>query len=253
MKKLLSALLASAFLSVPAFSATLEDLARTDLSFALTVRETVAAYQAGDAFRQAPECAFLDYKYFRRFTLAEAVAMLQPCAEGVSRRSALSLKAELGVVRTATESEGPLMGIVLRTGDASIASQGMRDLNYSLRQRNFELLGHPVLLRRASDEAAGRKSAAQDAVDSCMLTTVLRKIESGADFIKAYGKCITSSEVLKVKELRPAPNRELGVVALTAGGDMVVQSLNGGVTVASETGPVTVLIIAYPETFSLPK
>ncbi|MFA6317974.1 MAG: hypothetical protein WC943_11185 [Elusimicrobiota bacterium] len=253
MRKLLSAVLAASFLAVPAFAGSLEDLARTDLSFALTVQETVNQYQAADAFRQAPECAFLDYKYFRQFSLAETVEMMQPCAEGVSRRAGMSLKVEIGAVRPAAADEGPVMGIVLRTGDASIASQGMRDLNTSLRQRNFELLGHPVLVRRASDEAATRKSAAQEAIDSCMLTTVLRKIESAGDFIGAYGKCITSSEALKVRELRPAPNREMGVLALSSGGEVTVQSLNGSVTVNSESGPVTVLIIAHPETFSLPK
>ncbi|MBI5882236.1 MAG: hypothetical protein HZB91_03930 [Elusimicrobia bacterium] len=253
MKKLISAVLASTLLAAPAAAAGLEGLFQNDMAFAKLVTGTVSLYEAKDALAETPECGLLDRKYFRQFSLVEAVKVLQPCVDGVSRRSGMNIKAETGVVREATDSEGPVMGIVLRTGDASITSEGMRDLSYSLRQRNFELLGHPVRVRRASDEAASRKSAAQEALDSCMLTTVLRKIESSADFINAYGKCITSSDALKVKELRPAPNRELGVLALSSASDVVVQSLNGAVSVNSQDGPVTVLIIAYPETFSLPK
>lgn len=253
MTKLALAALATAFLGTSAQASGLEGLFQTDMVFASAVNEAVTRYEAKDVLRETPECAFLDYKYFRQFDLIEAVTMLQPCMEGVSRRSGMNLKAEAGMVRPASEEAGPVMGVVIKTGEAPIASQGMRNLSYSLKQRNWELLGHPVLVRRASDEEAAKKSAAQESLDSCLLTTVLRKIESGADFIRAYGRCITSDANLKVKELRPAPGRELGVLALSSASEVVVAALNGTVSVNAENGLVTVLIIAYPETYSLPK
>lgn len=251
MTNLIAASAAALFLAASAQASGLEQLVGSDAAFANTVSVTLAAFEAKDTLRETPECAALDRKYFRQFSLAEAVKLVQPCLDGVAKRSGIALQAELGVVSPAGEEHGPVMGIVIVAPDVSVASQGMRDLSRSLDARGWELLGHRVKVARAGEMA--QSSAVQKALDGCIMPSVLRKIESGADFIKYYGRCITSDSSLKVRELRPSPGHQFGVLAVSSGDQVVVESINGAVSINAESGPVRIIFMAYPESYSLPK
>jgi hypothetical protein len=81
---------------------------------------------------------------------------------------------------------------------------------------------------------------------------VLRDIHSAEDFLKYYGHCIISYSVLKVREVRPAVGHTFGITLLSAADRAIVESLNGTVSVNSSQGRVTLLVLAYQESFYLP-
>lgn len=115
---------------------------------------------------------------------------------------------------------------------------------------------HIVINRMASalspTNEALPSNAAQSALDRCILPMVVRKVESGADFIRYYGGCLNRAPELKIKALKQSPGHRLGVLVLSAAEKPALDRLNGSVSVNTETGPVKVLLMAYSETVYLP-
>jgi ribosomal protein L19 len=72
---------------------------------------------------------------------------------------------------------------------------------------------------------------------------MVRNIQSGEDFVKVYGGCLTRNQDLKIKEIRPADG--LMVTLLTEAQKDRAQAYNGFLTVNAGTGPVDVMIISY--------
>lgn len=93
---------------------------------------------------------------------------------------------------------------------------------------------------------------AQDALDACLIPTIVRKIESGADFIRHYGGCLAQQRSLRVVEMRQSPAQKLGVILLSQAERPVVARLTGPVKVVAENGPVEIQLVAYSNPVYLP-
>lgn len=220
--------------------------------FDLVVTRTVRAFQAKDAFDGLEECRVLSAIPIRPFTLDEAISMIKPCLSQVSTRYGAAVTAK----KAAAAPEGGLapqvQGIVLRIPTTvNLTNPLIRDLNQGIKSRNGRILGHPAMVR-IEDDAKPAISAAQAALDNCLMTAVIRPVETSEDFIRYYGHCITQAQALKVTELRPSPGHKLGVIALCHGDKSLVESLNGYVAVSGEEGPVKVMVLAYPQMIYLP-
>lgn len=224
-------------------------------AFESIVNETLIPLHAKDAFVGTAECAIADAKTIRAYTLPEAVSVLQPCMRKLSARYGAVVKAQAGVVGISPNGRGAVMGLVLRTQSSlPLGNSMLMDLNHTLSLRNNTLLGFKAVVRRPGDVQLESlsQSAAQDALDRCLLPMVVRKIESGADFIRYYGGCLTKDQSLKIQEIRPAEGHPMGVALVSLAAKPTVDSLNGTVSVNAENGPVSILVLAYPETIYLP-
>ncbi len=244
MNRALAAVL-SLSLAPLAFAGESEKIYLTDPGFAQVVSGSFLPLQAKDAFAGLGDCGVLENK--RRYSLVDAVAAVQPCLNAVTARYGLALKAEPGRV----EDSGSF-GIVIYAGNVSVAAPVMRDLNHAIAARGGELLGHTALLRREAERQILKTSLAQEALDSCLLPAVLRKVETAQDFITHYGSCLTMDAKLQVKEMRQSPGHTLGVALVTAADEIVAEGLNGVVAVMAESGRVELMIMAYPEKIMLP-
>lgn len=209
----------------------------TDSAFAHSVAEVIEPFQAKDAFASAGVCGIVDAKFFRPFSVAETVEQLKPCFDALAAiyGTELSLKPEA-------------KGLVLETGLTTLGSPLLRDLQLGLSRRDNRLLGHPIIVRRAM--VPSRSSRVQDVIDGCMKPMVLRKIETGADFLKVYGACLAQDKA--IKEVRPSASRKLGLTVLAAGDQPQVESLTGVVSVIALNGRVELQVIAYSGQLNLP-
>ncbi len=224
-----------------------ELLVQQGRAFNASVNQVLIPFQAKDAFRLVEQCGMLDIKTIRPFSLKEAFELLNPCIEGINSRYGVSLKARPGIVAL-----GGVPGIVIETGATPIISPVMRDLHLALSNRDHRIFGHPVRVIREDAIRPLSLSAVQKSIDFCMLPTVVRRIRNSADFLKIYGGCITGDKSLKVLEMRPWSGDDLVVTLQSSADQSVIESLNGTVSVNPGFGPVSVMIVAYPERIYLP-
>ena len=177
--------------------------------FESIVYGVVAPLQAKDAFGGLAECSVIDARTFVPVTLAKAQEMVAPCVAGLGRRYGISMIVERMAAgnEVGTQIEGLALWV---PGNVSVTSAVMKDLHLGLSLRNSRILGHPATVRRgaapSADKPACRRrvSAAQAAIDRCMVTMVLRHRDERGFKIRPLPHF--SSE-LKVKDLRPAPDR----------------------------------------------
>jgi len=254
MKKL-SPLLAAVVL-IPALSFAQQEPVyhfQPEPDFNLTLNNAMLPLQPKDAFLGLPTCSAVDAKTLRAWTLPEAVNVIAPCLSAVSAHYAISLKADRGVVGVLSSGHGAALGIVITAGATTLVGNSMaRDVNYAISQRGGKLLGFTAILRREGDPMPAIPSLAQDAIDRCMLPMIVRKIETGADFIQYYGGCLRRAPELKVVDLKPWAGHQLGVMILTNDEAAAAESLDGVVTVHGDKGPVSVDMVAYPKTVFQP-
>lgn len=229
-----------------------ERLVQEGRAFNASVNQVLIPFQAKDVFRLVPQCGMLDIKTIRPFSLKEAFELLNPCIEGINSRYGVSLKARPGIVSLSAGIKGGVPGIVIETGAAPIISPVMRDLNHALSNRDHRIFGHPVRVIREGVIRPLSQSVVQQSIDRCMLPTVVRRIRNSADFLKIYGGCITGDKSLKVLEMRPWSGDDLVVTIQSAADRLVIESLNGTVSVNPGHGPVSVMIVAYPKRIYLP-
>jgi hypothetical protein len=229
--------------------------------FETIVQKTVEPLKAKDAFHGLEECAVVDARTIAPVTLAKAEEMIAPCVTGLGRRYG----AELVVQRLAAAAEGDFAiqveGLAIYVpAETAVTSPLMKDINRGLALRKGKILGHRVALRRGPAPSANKPgpekgaqiSAAQGAIDRCVMTAVVRQIDSSEDFLKHYGGCLMRAPELKVREMRPAPGQKLTVALLSLAEEKIVQSLTGRVSVPGADGPVNVSLVAYPQVVSLP-
>jgi hypothetical protein len=107
-----------------------------------------------------------------------------------------------------------------------------------------------VLLLARGEIAPSSVSAVQDALKQCIVMTVVRDIDTSADFVKIYGTCLTRNKVLKIDELRAGAG--LTVNMKTEVDAKTVEALNGFVTVNAGRGPVSVMIVAFGAQAAMP-
>jgi hypothetical protein len=242
--------MAAAVLLIPALSFAQQEPVyhfQPEPDFNQVLNNAIIPLQPKDAFLGLPACSAVDAKTLRAWTLPEAVKVISPCLSSVSARYAVSLKADRGVVGAQANGRGAL-GIVLIAGTTTLVGNSMaRDVNYAISQRGGRLLGFTAVLRRESDPVPAVPSLAQDAIDRCMLPMVIRKIETGADFIQYYGGCLRRAPELKVVDLKPWAGHQLGVMVLTNDEASVAETLDGVVTVNGAQGQVRVDVVAYPK------
>jgi hypothetical protein len=221
--------------------------------FNMALNNAMIPMKPKDAFFGLANCSIVDAKTLRAYTLPEAVKLLKPCLSDVSARYAVSLKGERGVVGTIHNGRGAILGIVIVAGTTNKVGNSMvRDINYSLSLRNGRLLGFKTVIRSQTDLNPAVPSLAQEAIDRCMLPTVVRQVENGADFIKFYGGCLRQDAALKIEDLKPWAGHQLGVMILTDAEGPAAEGLNGTVTVNAGKGPVTLDLVAYPKNLQLP-
>ncbi|MBI5630650.1 MAG: hypothetical protein HY921_07185 [Elusimicrobia bacterium] len=246
--------LLAAILALAISTAGAQSLERLSVSaggaLAKAAGEALAPLQARDIFREfQDECGIVDAKMLRLPDLTEAVEALEPCFQKISADYRVPISVRSGLVKTEAD---PTAGIILLLPDASLEQRALaRSLGYSLSLRSGSLLGYQaqVLLR---DDSALAASHLQQAIDRCVQPMVLRDIDSGADFVRYYGRCVVEEPGLKVKEIRPAQGQRLAVTVLSSADPDTVDALNGIVSVPGRAGEVRVLVVAYPETIYLP-
>jgi hypothetical protein len=196
-----------------------------------------------DAFAGVAECGTLDIKTIRPWSLDEAARLANPCLKGVGAKYSVSMKLEAGLLEAAKP------GLLLKT-DLVPGSKAHHDLVTTLARRAGQLLGHRVLLLSRGEVAPSSVSSVQEALKSCIVMTVVRDINTSADFVKIYGSCLTRNRSLKIDELRPGAG--LTVNMKTEQDPKTVEALNGFVTVNAGKGPVSLMIIAYGAQVAMP-
>jgi len=242
-------LLALVTLAAPAFSQTSETLAARGQRFEIALDPAIMAFAAQDAFAGVGECGILDIKSLRPFTLEEASDLIAPCLTAVGRRLPASLVIQAGFLSSAQAGKPAATGLIIKS-DLVAGSKAHRDLMAGLSRRENLLLGHPVRVLTRGEAAPASVSAVQAALSQCILPTVVREIQTGEDFVKIYGRCLTHNEDLKITEIRAGQG--LTVNLKTEHSTSGVDSLNGFVTVNAGKGPVSVMIVAYPAKLDLP-
>lgn len=249
MKKLV--FLAASALLIPALSRAQDVLVRTqpEPDFEAVVSRTLQAMAPQDAFSQAAECRVVDAKFFAPVSLDDAQKMLAPCMNALSSHYGMSVQAKSGTPNVEGEMSVQVEELLLKVpASAPVTSPLLRDLNHGLSLRGNRILGQKALVDRGADERTqSAASEAQDALDHCMLPQVLRRIDSGDDFIKYYGGCLRHDDALRVVALQSWPGHQLGVIVLTQGGDVVAEGMTGPVQVTGENGPVKVDLVAYTQ------
>lgn len=247
MNKLLLAL-AAATLAVNA-AAQSESLSARSRAFEASAEDVVSRVTPVDVFAGVGECGNLDIKTIRAWTLEEAVDLANPCLKAVGLKVQASLTLQAGFVSAAEAGQPAQPGLILKT-DLVPASQAHRDLVASLGRRHNELFGHPVRVLVRGEAAPASVSAVQGALSQCLMTTVVRDIQTSADFVRIYGKCLTKNPDLKISEIRPGSG--LTVTLKTEQAPQGVEALNGFVTVNAGKGPVQVMIVAYGAQVAMP-
>ncbi len=250
MKK--AALFAAFAVLIPSLCAAQETLVRfqPEPDFEAIVSKSIQAVQPQDAFSAAPECRIVDARFIKAPTIDEAEKMLKPCADALSSRYGSTVLATHGtpVVQDGFSAQVEMLKLEVPAGTPA-TSPLMRDLNRGLSLRNGRILGHRAFIEREADKkvdvAAAGLEGAQSAIDRCILPMVVRKIESGDDFIKYYGGCLRKASDLRVVDMKPWPGHKLGVVIMTDGGRVVAQSMTGPVSVVAANGPVKIDLVAY--------
>lgn len=246
---MINLLLAVATLAVPAFSQTSERLAAGAGRFEMALDPAIMAFAAQDAFAGVGECGVLDIKTIRPFTLEEASDLITPCLAAVGRKLPAKLEIQGGFITAAQAGKPAQTGLLLKT-DLIPGTKPHRDLMAGLSRRENRLLGHTVRVLTQGEVAPAAVSAVQAALTQCILPTVVRDIQTGDDFVKIYGRCLTRNEDLKIKEIRGGQGLSVNLKTEQSGAQ--VEALNGFVTVNAGKGPVSVMIVAYPAALALP-
>jgi hypothetical protein len=241
--------LSLAAVAASAARAQSEALALSARAFDASAAEAIAPFILEDSFAGVGDCGILDIKTIRAWTLDEASDMAAPCLKAVGARYSADMTLKGGLISLASEGAPVKPGLILKT-DLVQGSKAHRDLVASLERRRNELLGHQVRLLTRGEVAPSSVSAVQEALKQCIMTTVVRDIQTGADFVKIYGSCLTKNPDLKIDELRAG--RGLTVDMKTQQSPKGVEALNGFVTVNAGKGPVSVMIIAYGAQTAMP-
>ncbi|HXT01369.1 MAG TPA: hypothetical protein VN915_11885 [Elusimicrobiota bacterium] len=247
MNKILLAL--AAVLAASSARAQSEALALSARAFDASAEAAISPFILEDSFAGLPACGILDVKTIRAWSLDEAADMAAPCLKAVGARYSADMSIKGGLLSVASEGSPVKPGLILKT-DLVPGSKAHRDLVASLERRRDVLLGHRVRLLTRGEAAPSSVSAVQAALRQCIMTTVVRDIQSGDDFVKIYGSCLTRNPDLKIDELRAG--RGLTVDMKTEQDSKGVESLNGYVTVNAGKGPVSVMIIAYGAQTAMP-
>jgi hypothetical protein len=248
MNKLFLAL-AAATLAVSAAAAQSESVAFQAGGFDAAAAGAVQPFILEDSFAGIGACGVLDIKTIRAWTLDEAADLAAPCMKAVGAKYASDMVLKGGFLAASTLGEPATPGLVLKT-DLIPGSKPHRDLVASLARRRNELLGHQVLLLVRGEAAPSSVSAVQEALKSCIMTTVVRDIQTSDDFVKIYGRCLVRNADLKIDEIRPGAG--LTVTLKTEQNDKGVEALNGFVTVNAGKGPVQIMVIAYGAQVAMP-
>jgi hypothetical protein len=256
MRHTLAAAAVLAALAVPAFAEEISYTYQPEPAFERMIVRVAEPMRAKDAFAGLEECAVVDARTFRPVTAAQAEALLKPCVTAVGRRYGKDVTLE----KLAAAPEGSMStqveGLALYLpADVAVTEPLMRDVQFGLGRRGDRVLGHQVLVRRGlpapssnkpvTTPAALTRSVLQAAVDACPRTMVVRRIETSADFIAAYGGCILADKKLQVSLIRPAAAQPMGVLVQSDADAPVVRSLNGVVTIPAAGGPVMVSVAAF--------
>lgn len=246
---MINLLLAVATLAVPASCQMSESLAARAGRFETALDPAVMAFAVQDAFAGVGECGVLDIKTIRPFTLEEASDLIAPCLAAVSRKLPATLEIQAGFLTASQAGKPAKTGLILKT-DLVAGTKAHRDLMAGLNRRENRLLGHTVRLLTRGEAAPASVSAVQAALGQCILPTVVRDIQTGDDFVRIYGKCLTRNEDLKIKDIRGGQGLSVNIKTEQSGAQ--VESLNGFVTVNSGKGTVSVMIVAYSAGLALP-
>ena len=247
MNKILLALFA-AMLAASA-SAQTESLAFQARAFETAAAADIQPFILEDSFAGVPACGVLDIKTIRAWTLEEAADLAKPCLKAVGEKYQATLDLRGGFLTAAAEGQPAQPGLLLKT-DLVPGSKPHRDLLASLSRRDGRLLGHKVRVLARGEVEPASVSAVQEALKQCIMTTVVRDIQTSADFVKIYGRCLTKNPDLKIDEIRAGAG--LTVTLKTEQSDKGVEALNGFVTVNAGKGPVQVMIIAYGAQVAMP-
>ena len=218
-------------------------------SFETQVVDSLHPFVAEDAFADIGECGILDIKTIRPFNIDEAADLVKPCIAAVARKYAANALTEPGFLSAPQSGQPGKTGLLVKT-DLVAGSKGHRDLMAALSRRDGRLLGHLTKVLTKDQTLPTSISTLQQAIDGCMLLTVVREIRSGEDFVKIYGKCLTRNPDLMITDLRPAEG--LVVTLRTNAAGPQVEAYNGFVTVNAGKGPVQVMVVAYGAQIYLP-
>lgn len=246
---MINLLLAALALATPAFSRPSESLRAAAGRFEMALDPAVMAFASEDAFAGVGACGALDIKTIRPFTLEEASDLIAPCLAAVGRKLPATLEIQGGFITAAQAGRPAKTGLLIKT-DLVAGSKAHRDLIAGLSRRENRMLGHTVRVLTRGEAAPASVSAVQAALAQCILPTIVRDIQTGDDFVRIYGRCLTRNEDLKIKEIRGGQGLSVNLKTEQSGAQ--VEALNGFVTVNAGKGPVSVMIIAYPTSLALP-
>src|SRR5205823_5715790 len=117
----------------------------------------------------------------RAWTLDEASDLAKPCLKAVGAKYSAEMTMQAGLLSVASEGRPIKPGLILKT-DLIPGSKPHRDLAASLERRRGQLLGHQVRLLTRGEVAPSAVSSVQEALKQCIMTTVVRDIQTSADF-----------------------------------------------------------------------
>jgi hypothetical protein len=210
--------------------------------FGGTIVRAVEGIKPMDAFSGVEACKIIDVKFIKAPTLEEAVKLMAPCLDSVSATYGVKVTIRQGTPATPENEMGVQVQMLLLEvpQGTTITSPVMKDLNRALSARKSRLFGHQTMVVRAEPQIT-----AQKALDVCILPTVVRQIQSGADFIKFYGTCLKKTAEFQITDMQPWPGKRLGVIVTTKAPKLVQDRLTTPVMVDGAEGPVVVELVAY--------
>lgn len=206
-----------------------------------------------DALDGIAECGVVDAKFFgiRQVSLRDAVRMLKPCMEAVSRKYRVAVSAAEAVIAKGPHIMGGVPGVgVYVSGPLPLGSTVLVDLRYGIEiLRRGHILGHPAKVELLG-EIRPQASSLQNVLNRCILPMYVSPIVTSQDFVDTYGWCLKQAPGLKITGVMVPPDRHvpLNVWVFSRASQDVVQAMSGEVVVAGDRGQVKVRIWAYYDT-----
>ncbi len=232
---------------LPLFAGAQEVTFLPQPAFSDLLGRALAEVAPADAFA-VPACRVIDASFLQPVSLESAKKILIPCLSAVSTHYGTDVRVTVGTLSEEGEFTAQVETLLLTVPDGyPVTSLLMRDLSHGLALRHGRLLGHPVMLQRRDPEVSAQEAnPAQEALAACMLPMVMRRIQSGADFIRYYGGCLRQDRRLAVVALKPWAGHPMGVVVMSSAPRPVVESLSTTVSVPARGGRVTVDLVGHP-------
>lgn len=206
---------------------------------------------AKDAFEGLGECSVLNAMFVRQPSLRDAVSMLGPCMQAVSRKYGVGVSVSETIVASGHKLGGPPGIGIFVSGPLPMGNAVLLDLRYAVEVlRRGRLLSYPAMVkyRNLDDTPRLQTSSLQSVVDRCISSMILRPIQTSKDaagLIRFCAEDVAPELLITGVVVRRDPGPGLHVSVLSRADDATLEAMNGAVVLPGEGGAVQVSVRAY--------